>query len=138
MLCTRGFESHPRRSKLSTWCDIYPFENYDLQYLIASMCIQYRCNSDCPLIIKKQRRSPDQNNMHNMVISFYGRPALSFCHLGGSSVQYLETPGTHPSKLIVNDLETTRMGFEPTRAEHIGLAVQRLNHSATSSWLISS
>ena len=29
------------------------------------------------------------------------------------------------------------MGFEPTRAEHIGLAVQRLNHSATSSWLIS-
>ena len=26
---------------------------------------------------------------------------------------------------------TTRMGFEPTRAEHIGLAVQRLNHSAT-------
>ena len=23
------------------------------------------------------------------------------------------------------------MGFEPTRAEHIGLAVQRLNHSAT-------
>ena len=25
------------------------------------------------------------------------------------------------------------MGFEPTRAEHIGLAAQRLNHSATSS-----
>ena len=25
------------------------------------------------------------------------------------------------------------MGFEPMRAEHIGLAVQRLNHSATSS-----
>ena len=29
----------------------------------------------------------------------------------------------------------TGMGFEPTRAEHIGLAVQRLNHSATSSVL---
>ena len=28
------------------------------------------------------------------------------------------------------------MGFEPTRAEHIGLAVQRLNHSATSSQLV--
>ena len=28
------------------------------------------------------------------------------------------------------------MGFEPTRAEHIGLAVQRLNHSATSSQLL--
>ena len=27
----------------------------------------------------------------------------------------------------------TRMGFEPTRAAPIGLAVQRLNHSATSS-----
>ena len=25
------------------------------------------------------------------------------------------------------------MGFEPTRAEHIGLAVQHLNHSVTSS-----
>ena len=25
------------------------------------------------------------------------------------------------------------MGFEPTRAEHTGLAVQRLNHSASSS-----
>ena len=30
------------------------------------------------------------------------------------------------------------MGFEPTRAEHIGLAVQRLNHSATSSLTIGS
>lgn len=30
-------------------------------------------------------------------------------------------------------MHTTRMGFEPTRAEPIGLAVQRLNHSATSS-----
>ena len=28
----------------------------------------------------------------------------------------------------------TRMGFEPTRAEHNGLAVHRLNHSATSSY----
>ena len=28
---------------------------------------------------------------------------------------------------------TTRVGFEPTRAEHNGLAVHHLNHSATSS-----
>ena len=28
---------------------------------------------------------------------------------------------------------STEMGFEPTRAEPIGLAVQRLNHSATQS-----
>ena len=28
---------------------------------------------------------------------------------------------------------TTEMGFEPTRAEHNGLAVHRLNHSATPS-----
>ena len=33
---------------------------------------------------------------------------------------------------VVKDI-TTKMGFEPTRAEPIGLAVQRLNHSATSS-----
>ena len=31
--------------------------------------------------------------------------------------------------------KTTPMGFEPTRAEHIGLAVQRLNHSATVSYV---
>ena len=29
------------------------------------------------------------------------------------------------------------MGFEPTRAEHNGLAVHRLNHSATSSFILS-
>ena len=29
------------------------------------------------------------------------------------------------------------MGFEPTRAEHNGLAVHRLNHSATSSYDLS-
>ena len=34
---------------------------------------------------------------------------------------------------IKNKKYPTRMGFEPTRAEPIGLAVQRLNHSATSS-----
>ena len=33
---------------------------------------------------------------------------------------------------------STRMGFEPTRAEPIGLAVQRLNHSATSSMYVRS
>ena len=32
-----------------------------------------------------------------------------------------------------NKMITTPMGFEPTRAEPIGLAVQRLNHSATAS-----
>ena len=32
------------------------------------------------------------------------------------------------------ELTTTRMGFEPTRAEHNGLAVHRLDHSATSSY----
>ncbi|GFU36384.1 hypothetical protein NPIL_243581 [Nephila pilipes] len=35
---------------------------------------------------------------------------------------------------LIADLTTpTRMGFEPTRAEPNGLAVHRLNHSATSS-----
>ena len=35
---------------------------------------------------------------------------------------------------VVKELtKTTPMGFEPTRAEHIGLAVQRLNLSATAS-----
>ena len=63
--------------------------------------------------------------------------------LSASEVRYglvVRIPGSHPggpgsipgngnffSKI------PTRMGFEPTRAEPIGLAVQRLNHSATSS-----
>ena len=34
---------------------------------------------------------------------------------------------------ILQKTPATRMGFEPTRAEHNGLAVHRLNHSATSS-----
>ena len=33
-----------------------------------------------------------------------------------------------------NSKRTTEMGFEPTRAEHNGLAVHRLNHSATPSY----
>ena len=36
-------------------------------------------------------------------------------------------------KFTENSDRSTRMGFEPTRAEHNGLAVHRLNHSATSS-----
>ena len=30
--------------------------------------------------------------------------------------------------------DSTEMGFEPTHGDRIGLAVQRLNHSATLSW----
>ena len=48
----------------------------------------------------------------------------TFCFLNKWAVLIL--PGS--TKSI-----TTKMGFEPTRAEPIGLAVQRLNHSATSS-----
>ena len=36
-------------------------------------------------------------------------------------------------KIETGKKNSTVMGFEPTRAEHIGLAVQRLNHSATQS-----
>ena len=48
----------------------------------------------------------------------------------------LKIPRFSPSEIAINLVVKelpTRMGFEPTRAEHIGLAVQRLNHSATSS-----
>ena len=44
-------------------------------------------------------------------------------------------PGSIPGNGIFFSKISTRMGFEPTRAEPIGLAVQRLNHSATSSLL---
>ena len=43
-------------------------------------------------------------------------------------------PGFEPGTSRENmQIRPTRMGFEPTRAEHNGLAVHRLNHSATSS-----
>ncbi len=54
-------------------------------------------------------------------------------------------PQNHPQKVLRSGVPwscvknhcgthiSTRMGFEPTRAEHNGLAVHRLNHSATSS-----
>ena len=54
-----------------------------------------------------------------------------------SKVGFLLTAFSNLGKLLLweNQKNSTRMGFEPTRAEHIGLAVQRLNHSATlSSW----
>ncbi len=35
------------------------------------------------------------------------------------------------------NLTATRMGFEPMRAEHNGLAVHHLNHLATSSLMVS-
>ena len=38
-----------------------------------------------------------------------------------------------PFELYKRGKKSTRMGFEPTRAEPNGLAVHRLNHSATSS-----
>ena len=44
-------------------------------------------------------------------------------------LQVAEMYGWHEQKKKIS----TRMGFEPTRAEHNGLAVHRLNHSATSS-----
>ena len=37
------------------------------------------------------------------------------------------------SNWMTKKFVSTRMGFEPTRGDPIGLAVQRLNHSATSS-----
>uniref|UniRef100_A0A0E9T1R0 Uncharacterized protein n=1 Tax=Anguilla anguilla TaxID=7936 RepID=A0A0E9T1R0_ANGAN len=40
---------------------------------------------------------------------------------------------SHVHDTFQNIHSSTRMGFEPTRAEHNGLAVHRLNHSATSS-----
>jgi hypothetical protein len=36
--------------------------------------------------------------------------------------------------MAVPKSSSMRLGFEPTGAEHIGLAVQHLNHSATSSY----
>ena len=41
------------------------------------------------------------------------------------------------SSCVQKSILTMRVGFEPTRAEHNGLAVHRLNHSATSSCYMS-
>ena len=50
----------------------------------------------------------------------------------------MQVPSGYPSFTFGGEKDiSTRMGFEPTRAEHIGLAVQRLNHSATVSLALS-
>ena len=54
------------------------------------------------------------------------KPRLLKCQLLTMSYSCIDASFPRKNK-------TTPMGFEPTRAEHIGLAVQRLNHSATSS-----
>ena len=61
----------------------------------------------------------------------------SLCIPGPSSFNKLESKLERRKKFGRGKKKnTTRMGFEPTRAEHNGLAVHRLNHSATSSnWL---
>ena len=59
------------------------------------------------------------------------------------SKKRMEMPGIEPGASHMRSMrsttelhpQSTRMGFEPTRAEHNGLAVHRLNHSATSSRL---
>ncbi len=57
---------------------------------------------------------------HSSHKSHYNRPQLRYSYK--SKYKELKTPQ-----------KSTRMGFEPTRAEHNGLAIHRLNHSATSS-----
>ena len=55
--------------------------------------------------------------------------------LGMFSNWWLGQKKEHKLKIIPKkkkkEVLSTRMGFEPTRAEHNGLAVHRLNHSAT-------
>ena len=52
---------------------------------------------------------------------------------GPSSFNKLESKTGGKNLEGKKKIMATRMGFEPTRAEHNGLAVHRLNHSATSS-----
>ena len=49
------------------------------------------------------------------------------------SIYQVTLENRYKEKCIPKKEISTRMGFEPTRAEHNGLAVHRLNHSATSS-----
>ena len=84
---------------------------------------------------------PTPGQKQHLTLSF------QFCRYG----LVVRIPGSHPGGpgsipgngklldaicIICSKKLTTRMGFEPTRAEPIGLAVQRLNHSATSSYLL--
>ena len=50
----------------------------------------------------------------------------------GDTITYSE-PCKKKKNFAKEEKNTTKVGFEPTRAEHNGLAVHRLNHSATSS-----
>ena len=52
---------------------------------------------------------------------------------GNKKIVYLLGWGIYLEKKVKY---STRMGFEPTRAEHNGLAVHHLNHSATLSYML--
>ncbi|KAI3368014.1 hypothetical protein L3Q82_026837, partial [Scortum barcoo] len=74
------------------------------------------------------------NNIPDAAVELAGRSLLradrtaaSEKHRGGA------TPRDEQTQWGKVKASATRMGFEPTRAEHNGLAVHRLNHSATSS-----
>ena len=82
-----------------------------------------------PLALQgQQKRTPYLFRLHRYILNnlsharTFLRPAALTANV--TAAVYIK----RPIKML-----STRMGFEPTRAEHIGLAVQRLNHSATSS-----
>ena len=60
-------------------------------------------------------------------------PVQSFPVVGLVGVRQTATKPDIAGKRRQREKLATRMGFEPTRAEHNGLAVHRLNLSATSS-----
>ena len=68
-------------------------------------------------------------NKQRATVAFQSkRPDLYFSHY---IIQEKKLNNEKENSISIR--RATRMGFEPTRAEHIKLVVQRLNHSATSS-----
>lgn len=68
------------------------------------------------------------------VFSRFSFPSSRFpCRGGGASSLNNAGECREPTSLIKKKTQTqlTRMGYEPTHAKHNGLAVHRLNHSAT-------
>ena len=88
----------------------------------------------------------EQNEVLKLSLDIYAMKARMHCcrdHLSLGTedttlhvIQYAQQDDLSNEIVTTSTKSSTRMGFEPTRAEPNGLAVHRLNHSATSSWAI--
>ena len=116
--------------------------------MIRILALAFCCHQTLgPLSMEKENTAPTSSHwLHRLgvrtclscTLNKHRKDTRPGLNCAASPVQFSSThcPRHHDVKIknhLPRKTRTTRMGFEPTRAKHNGLAVHRLNHSATSS-----